>query len=68
LEGTKVCLEITVMAADAGLISADRPVVAIAGTGKGADTALVVQPAHSNSFFDLYVREVIAKPSEPAKA
>lgn len=67
-EGTKVCLEITVMAADAGVIPMDHPVVVVAGTGKGADTALVVQPAHSNNFFDLYVREIIAKPSEPTKA
>ncbi len=62
-EGTKVCLEITVMAADAGAIQVDQPVIAIAGTGEGADTALVVQPAHSNNFFDLYVKEIIAKPS-----
>jgi len=67
-EGTKVCLEITVMAADAGVIPVDRPVIAIAGTSKGADTALVVQPAHSNNFFDIYVREIIAKPLEPASA
>jgi hypothetical protein len=67
-DGTKVCLEITVMAADAGAIPVDRPVIAIAGTTEGADTALVVKPAHSNNFFDLYVKEIIAKPSEPAKA
>ena len=67
-EGTKVCLEITVMAADAGEIPMDRPVVAIAGTSEGADTALVVRPAHSNNFFDLFVKEIITKPSEPAKA
>lgn len=67
-EGTKVCLEITVMAADAGVIPVDRPVIAIAGTSKGADTALVVQPAHSNNFFDIYVREIIVKPLEPASA
>lgn len=67
-EGTKVCLEIVVMAADAGVIPVDRPVVAIAGTNSGADTALVVQPAHSNNFFDLYVSEIIAKPSQPARA
>lgn len=66
-EGTKVCIEITVMAADAGLIPADKPVVAVGGTDRGADTALVVYPAHSNNFFDLYVSEVIAKPSEPTK-
>lgn len=66
-EGTKVCVEITVMAADAGVIPVDKPVVAVAGTNKGADTALVVYPAHSNNFFDLYVSEVIAKPSQPTK-
>lgn len=67
-EGTKVCLEITVMAADAGEIPMDRPVITIAGTSGGADTALVVRPAHSNNFFDLFVKEIIAKPSEPRKA
>ena len=67
-DGTKVCMEITVMAADAGEIPVDRPVIAIAGTGEGADTALVIRPAHSNNFFDLFVKEIIAKPSEPAKA
>ena len=67
-DGTKVCLEITVMAADAGEIPIDRPVVAIAGTSEGVDTALVVRPAHSNNFFDLFVKEIITKPSEPAKA
>jgi hypothetical protein len=67
-EGTKVCLEITVMAADAGELSMDRPIVAIAGTSEGADTALVIRPTHSNNFFDLFVKEIITKPSEPAKA
>jgi len=67
-EGTKVCLEITVMAADAGEIPMDQPVITIAGTSEGADTALVIRPAHSNNFFDLFVKEIIAKPSEPAKA
>jgi hypothetical protein len=56
------------MAADAGAIPIDQPVVAIAGTSKGADTALVIQPAHSNNFFDIYVKEIIAKPSERVKA
>jgi len=62
-DGTKVCLEITVMAADAGQIPVDQLIIAIGGSGKGADTALVVRPAHSNNFFDLYVSEIIAKPS-----
>jgi len=61
-EGTKVCVEIVIMAADAGLIPVDRDVIAIAGTGRGADTALVIRPANASSFFDLEIREIIAKP------
>jgi len=61
-EGTKVCIEITMMAADAGLIPADMDIIAIAGTGRGADTALRIHPANAARFFDLKIREVIAKP------
>ena len=61
-EGTKVCVEIVVMAADAGLIPVDRDVIAVAGTGRGADTALVIKPANASTFFDLEIKEVIAKP------
>jgi hypothetical protein len=63
-EGTKVCVEITLMATDAGLIPADQDVVAVAGTGKGADTALRIKPANAARFFDLRIKEVIAKPSD----
>jgi hypothetical protein len=63
-EGTKVCVEITMMAADAGLIPVDRDIIAIAGTGRGADTALRIKPAHAAQFFSLKIREVIAKPSD----
>ncbi len=50
------------MAADAGLIPVDREVVAVAGSGRGADTALLIRPANSSRFFDLEVKEIIAKP------
>jgi hypothetical protein len=63
-EGTKVCVEIVVMAADAGLIPVDNDVIAIAGTGRGADTALVIKPANASKFFDLKIKETIAKPRE----
>jgi hypothetical protein len=63
-EGVKVCVEITLMAADAGLIPANRDIIAIAGTGHGADTALLVKPANAGRFFDLKIREVIAKPRD----
>ncbi len=61
-ESTKVCVEIVVMATDAGLIPVDKDVIAIAGTGRGADTALVIKPANASTFFDLKIRETIAKP------
>jgi hypothetical protein len=63
-EGVKVCVEITLMAADAGLIPMDKDVVAIGGTGSGADTAVRIKPANAARFFDLRIREVIAKPSD----
>lgn len=61
-EGTKVCLEIALMAADAGLVRVGEPCIAIAGTGRGADTAMVLVPANAQTFFDLRVMEVLAKP------
>jgi len=61
-EGTKVCVEITIMAADAGLIPVDRDAIAIGGTRRGADTALVIRPANASNFFDLKIREIIVKP------
>ena len=63
-EGTKVAVEITAMAADAGLISVDGDVVAIAGTSKGADTALVIKPANSKRLFNMKIKEIIAMPAE----
>jgi hypothetical protein len=63
-EGTKVCVEITLMTADAGLIPVSKDVIAIAGTGGGADTALRIKPANASRFFDLKIKEVIAKPHD----
>ena len=61
-QGTKVCAEIVVMTCDAGLVESDRKVLAIAGTGRGADTVLIVKSANSRRFFDLKIVEVLAKP------
>jgi len=61
-EGTKVCIEIAIMAADAGLIPVDRDVICIAGTGNGADTAMLMRSANSANFFDLKVRKFLCKP------
>jgi hypothetical protein len=61
-EGVKVCFEIALMAADAGLVRVGEPCVAIAGTGRGADTAVVLVPANAQDAFDLRVMEILAKP------
>ncbi|UCH02611.1 MAG: hypothetical protein JSV20_02155 [Candidatus Bathyarchaeota archaeon] len=63
-QGMKVCVEIVLMVADAGLISIDKEVIAIAGTNEGADTAIVVKPSYPRTFLDLKVTEIIAKPRE----
>jgi len=61
-QGMKVAIEISIMAADAGLISPDEEVIAIAGTVRGADTAIVLKPAHGHDAFSLRVKEIICKP------
>ena len=61
-QGTKVCVEIAAMAADAGLIPAGEPVVAVAGTGRGADTAVILRPSYSSSILDTRVEEILCKP------
>ncbi|WDN90196.1 uncharacterized protein BuS5_03166 [Desulfosarcina sp. BuS5] len=61
-QGTKVAVEISVMAADSGALSGND-IVSIGGSVKGADTALILKPAHQSSFFDLKIREVVCKPA-----
>lgn len=61
-DGIKVACEITVMAADAGLVPAGAEIVAIGGTSSGADTAAVMRSANGQDFFDLRVLEIICKP------
>ena len=61
--GTKVGVELALMAADAGLIRTDQDIITVAGTSKGADTALVLRPANSSDFLSLVVKEIICKPA-----
>lgn len=61
-QGVKVGVEISIMAADAGLIPTDLEVIAVGGTGKGLDAAIVLKPAHMGNFFDLKINEIIAMP------
>ena len=62
-QGMKVCVEIAVMAADAGCIPTDRDVICVGGTGRGADTVVVLRPAHMNAFFDMQIREILCRPT-----
>jgi hypothetical protein len=61
-QGMKVCVEISAMALDGGLIPCGVPVIAIGGTGRGADTAVILTPAYTNAILETRVREVLCKP------
>ncbi len=61
-QGMKVAVEVALMAADAGLLDMSQEIVAVAGTGEGADTALVLKPAYTRTFKDLDIREILAMP------
>ena len=60
-QGIKVCVEIVLMASDAGLIAPDD-ILAVAGTARGADTVVLISPASSNKLFDLKIRNILVKP------
>ena len=60
-QGTKVAVEVAIMAADSGNLSGKR-MVSIGGTHEGADTALVLTPACQSNFFDIKIHEIICKP------
>jgi hypothetical protein len=60
--GIKVACEIVMEACDAGLVPEDREVVAVAGTGRGADTVALIRSKASKRFLELVVLEILAKP------
>lgn len=62
-QGVKVCVEISTMALDAGLIPYGEKIVAIGGTQRGADTAAILTPAHANEIFRTYIGEIVCKPA-----
>jgi len=61
-QGMKVVCEIAMMAADSGLVRTDEDVIAIAGSSRGADTAVVMKPVNTHDFFDLKIKEILCKP------
>lgn len=58
-QGMKVAAEITLMASDGGVLPDGSPIIAVAGSGHGADTAVVLKPTHAQTFFDLRFLEII---------
>ncbi|MFO7964420.1 MAG: pyruvate kinase alpha/beta domain-containing protein [Desulfobacterales bacterium] len=60
-QGTKVAVEVSIMAADAGVLTG-KDIVAVGGSAKGADTALVLAPANQSNFFDMKIKEIVCKP------
>lgn len=61
-QGMKVCLEIASMAVDAGLVPEGADALCVAGTGFGADTAVLLQAEGSSRFFDMKVKRVLCMP------
>ena len=62
--GIKVAAEISIMAADAGLISTGEEIIAIGGRGHGVDSAVVLSPVNAKDLFNLKFHEIIAMPRE----
>ncbi len=60
-QGTKVAVEIAIMAADAGTLSGND-ILSIGGSAQGADTALVIKPANQSDIFNIRIREIVCKP------
>jgi uncharacterized protein len=63
-QGMKVIHEILLMATNGGCVTAGEKVIVIAGTGRGADTAVVAIAAPSNRLHELHITEIICKPLE----
>jgi hypothetical protein len=61
-QGIKVCVEISVMLSDAGIIPVGEEILAIGGTGKGVDTSVILSSANSANIFELKIHEIIAMP------
>jgi hypothetical protein len=61
-EGIKVCVEILLMAANGGLVAAGEQVVVVAGTGRGADTALIMTGGTTRDPKQVHISQILCKP------
>lgn len=62
--GIKVGAEISIMAADAGLIPVGEEIIAIGGRGHGVDSAIILTPVNAKDLFNLKIHEIIAMPRD----
>jgi hypothetical protein len=60
-QGTKVAVQVVVCATQAGLVDEGETVIGVGGSGRGADTALVI--VASWGFSDIQVSEILCKPA-----
>ncbi|WP_417292116.1 triose-phosphate isomerase [Desulfovibrio porci] len=49
-------------ALDAGLIPHGKEIIVVAGSGRGADTAVIMHPAHANNILETKINEILCKP------
>ena len=61
-QGMKVCVEIAAMALDAGLVPHRQAIIALGGTGQGADTASVLTPSYTSAILETKIHEILCKP------
>jgi len=61
-QGVKVCVEISVMAAEHGLVSPDEDIITIGGSGTGADTAILLKPAYASNIFETRIKAILCMP------
>ncbi len=61
-QGIKVAAEIVTEACDGGLIPEGAQVIAVAGTGRGADTVAIVEAHPSDRFFEIKIKQILAMP------
>ena len=62
--GVKVACEISLMAADAGIIPVGKEIIVVAGRKHGIDTAVILTPVNSKDLFDLKINEIFAMPRQ----
>ncbi len=65
-QGVKVAVEVVIMATQTHLVSPGEVVIGVGGTGRGADSAIVCVATTPDKMSQLFIKEVLAKPSSLA--